>query len=714
MDIVPEPLDAPPFGAPTSPFGAPTSPFAQRGGRFRRAIHPRSVVGLIGIVSVAAILLLTVFLVPSLSPTPSGSSVSPSAVSAGAGTTYSLMLPPASDSGALAGSGAGARLEVSISASPGYALGPLKTTFTSTVTGGTRPYTYDWQFGDNTESKVADPAHTYAVGETYLVTLNVRDSAGKSASAEAFVTAATAADGTLTVQSSLGDLPSMFWGYNYDYQSGAGGFANPTVAGYLNQTPVVWLRLPITDDSYTHPATWEALAKFCKWTDCKMIATVGGPGVSPAEAVAAMKRAVSYGLDPTYWAFGNEPDLWFSAGHPTSGLQYADLVKAWITLAQPVFPHAKFIGAEITGHAKFGDAYIYNVTKVDGHLISAMAIQLYPQFGYATVSGFLRSLTVANSVGAGIPRVAGIMKSACPTCSVPILLNEFQGGSGYNEKYVPMREGFPDATLFAASIVQAVNVHLMQFAPWTVTGSPSGQMSHPGNCEMGLIQLNTLCTGSILGPVYYLYSNILSRFPYGALSNVTVKSSGAVYAVQVVNGTRTVVLVVNANPAAITEDLTLGAGFPTKGTLTTYLMDLQHVATPLTATIKLSAGTKTTVVLPPLGIMLLSFSGSAGGGTQASASGATPGAGGASPTASASGLTAVGSHLLGLFSGAGLLGMIASGQMGWAALALSAGVVALAIQERPSKRVLRDQIRPIPPTILDRREQTDPVSLLIG
>jgi hypothetical protein len=406
-------------------------------------------------------------------------------------------------------------------------------------------------------------------------------------------------------------MSTIYWGYNYDYQTGKASYDNATVVGYVQKTPIVWIRLPLTDDGYGPGENWGALVSFCASTHCKEIVTVGGPGVSAKEAVAGMKRAVAYGLQPAYWSFGNEPDLWGDAGHPTSGLQYADLVKQWIDLAKVPFPDAKFLGAEITGHASLGDPYIYNVTKVDGSLISGMGIQLYPQFGYSTVAGFLKSLTVATSVGTGIPAVAALMKKACSTCSIPILLSEFQGGSGENSNYIPFREGFTEATFFGASVVQGLRVHLAQFMPWTLTGAPSGLTSHPGSCDMGLIELNTSCDGSTLSPAFYLYANLLTKFPYGSLTNVSDPLSASVYAVEVSNGTKTVALVVNANPAT-TEDLTLGSGFPTSGSLTTYLMDLEHVATPLTSSVTLT--THTQVEIPPLGIMLLSFSSKSGGG----------------------------------------------------------------------------------------------------
>ncbi len=51
----------------------------------------------------------------------------------------------------------------------------------STVTGGTSPYTYLWDFGDGGSSTAADPTHTYIANGTYIVTLTVRDACGQQA-----------------------------------------------------------------------------------------------------------------------------------------------------------------------------------------------------------------------------------------------------------------------------------------------------------------------------------------------------------------------------------------------------------------------------------------------------------------------------------------------------------------------------------------------------
>ncbi len=69
-------------------------------------------------------------------------------------------------------------LDVTASASPTSGFPPLAVSFSATVSGGTSPYTYDWDFGDGTaHSTLAAPTHTYAAAGAFNVTLKVNDNA---------------------------------------------------------------------------------------------------------------------------------------------------------------------------------------------------------------------------------------------------------------------------------------------------------------------------------------------------------------------------------------------------------------------------------------------------------------------------------------------------------------------------------------------------------
>jgi PKD repeat protein len=64
----------------------------------------------------------------------------------------------------------------------------LETSFTSSVIGGTQPYTFEWDFGDGAISTEENPTHTYKETGTYTVTLKVTDSENVKASSSTDIT----------------------------------------------------------------------------------------------------------------------------------------------------------------------------------------------------------------------------------------------------------------------------------------------------------------------------------------------------------------------------------------------------------------------------------------------------------------------------------------------------------------------------------------------
>jgi PKD repeat protein len=59
----------------------------------------------------------------------------------------------------------------------------LGAAFSAEVSSGTPPFTYDWDFGDGTQSQEMDPTHAFASPGVYRVALTVRDSVGTTVSA---------------------------------------------------------------------------------------------------------------------------------------------------------------------------------------------------------------------------------------------------------------------------------------------------------------------------------------------------------------------------------------------------------------------------------------------------------------------------------------------------------------------------------------------------
>jgi hypothetical protein len=408
--------------------------------------------------------------------------------------------------------------------------------------------------------------------------------------------------GTLGLGSPVGNLTPEFWGVNYNYQAAPSGYANHTVAALLNETPITWIRFPLNDTSYQDVATWQAVVQFCDWVHCHSIATVGGPGITAAEAASDVARAEGLGIHPSFWVLGNEPNLW----PLETSVEYANLVHAWIPLVHDIDPSAQILGAEITGNPSVGSQYIYNVTKIDGSQIQGLAIQVYPQIGGSTLADFLGALTAGASVQNAILNARALMASACPTCTIPLLLNEVNGGSGFNGNYIPYREGSADATFLAASMIQGLRLGLAQFSPWTLTGESFTPASVNQHCDFGMIQLRPGCDGEYLQPSFSLYQNLLTQLPYGALVNVTFPGAPSFYGIQSTNGTSRSVLLVNAD-ATQSETFALGSGFPTEGTVLSSLMDASHAASPLVSSAALSPSSPPAFSLPPNSVMVLRF-----------------------------------------------------------------------------------------------------------
>jgi immune inhibitor A len=67
-----------------------------------------------------------------------------------------------------------------LSASFSHSANDLAVNFTSMVTGGDSPYSYAWNFGDNSNSSLQNPSHTYAQAGSYSAELTITDSMGVS------------------------------------------------------------------------------------------------------------------------------------------------------------------------------------------------------------------------------------------------------------------------------------------------------------------------------------------------------------------------------------------------------------------------------------------------------------------------------------------------------------------------------------------------------
>ena len=148
----------------------------------------------------------------------------------------------------------------------------------SSVIGGTAPYSYIWNFGDGTTSNLANPTHTYESEDTYTVTLVVTDSQGKEDSDTTTVTVTKQEEppvigeiqGGFGVKATItaGDDP-VNWTISVDGHVFFGGEASGTILANAEETVKLPFSLGIgsvditvTANSVTKEATGFMLGPF--------------------------------------------------------------------------------------------------------------------------------------------------------------------------------------------------------------------------------------------------------------------------------------------------------------------------------------------------------------------------------------------------------------------------------------------------------------------
>jgi alpha-tubulin suppressor-like RCC1 family protein/PKD repeat protein len=124
-------------------------------------------------------------------------------------------------------------LSVASSASALSGNAPLTVSFTSTVTGGLAPVTYQWDFGDGGTSTASNPSHTFSTAGTFPVTLTVHDGAGQEAHAAPLAVQVTVPPPVVSSIAKLSPFGLKVTGSNL--QNGIRLFINGT-----EWTQVVW------------------------------------------------------------------------------------------------------------------------------------------------------------------------------------------------------------------------------------------------------------------------------------------------------------------------------------------------------------------------------------------------------------------------------------------------------------------------------------------
>ncbi len=345
-----------------------------------------------------------------------------------------------------------------------------------------------------------------------------------------------------SVSAGLGTLSADFWGINYD--AAIGTYTNRTVAGYVNETPFHFFRLPIQGSlSSIYPSAFT----LCTWVDCGSEVTVGGPGVHPLQAAQEVRNLIdNESVKATWWAFGNEPNLW----HPkVTGLQYAQDLHQFITDVRSFDPQAQFVGIEMAGQPIKLDPFLSNVTRIDGPNISMIGLHSYSQEGGTSgnlLDDFMRGLFGVASVAEAAVNARQVITAACATCHIQVAVTEINDGDAGMTVYNPYRQGYPEEVFIAGAAVQALTSNVSPFAPWTLTALADLK------CDIGMIELNARCDGitRTVNPAFYFFSTLAPMLPIGGtIYKVVVPHQLYTFAAEVANATVSRLLVVNANPS---------------------------------------------------------------------------------------------------------------------------------------------------------------------
>lgn len=125
--------------------------------------------------------------------------------------SYNAVLTVSDAAGATARATAGISVaadpSVTVGASPIAGDSPLTVVFTGSVTAGTAPFTYAWDFGDGVTAGVQNPTHVYTATGVYTARVTITDASGHSATASVVTTVNGLPLASASANASVGDAP---------------------------------------------------------------------------------------------------------------------------------------------------------------------------------------------------------------------------------------------------------------------------------------------------------------------------------------------------------------------------------------------------------------------------------------------------------------------------------------------------------------------------
>ncbi len=349
------------------------------------------------------------------------------------------------------------------------------------------------------------------------------------------------------------------------------------------------------------PDNISSFIAFCRAVHCRASLAVPGEINDTRIAVATVTYIEqTLGFRPAYWSVGNEPQTWNHFNEPwvdwrssdashVTPTEYALEVQRYISAIRTVDPTAQFVGIQSAG----GDSveasqWIAPVAQINGPNLAFVAYHPYPGGNGATgasLTDFFGSLTRSTAFPLGYPSAQQTIDAAC-ACGVRLIAGEFNSALGGG--YAPYLAGYPNVPYIGAGLLLAMEEGVPQVTYFT--------LSTPGP-GFGLLE------GETPRPTYYLYSVFLENLTQGTVVSASLPGAPAqVYALETVNGSRTSLFVVNANPSVNVELNLTGSGFPVAGGGTVYSWD-PSAALPTVASV--TGALPSTYRVPAEGVLLL-------------------------------------------------------------------------------------------------------------
>jgi hypothetical protein len=263
----------------------------------------------------------------------------------------------------------------------------------------------------------------------------------------------------------------------------------------------------------TPPATTMAqFASWCRSTGCAAIITLPGEIDEPSFAAQEVNEFVhNLSFSPAYWEIGNEPGLWTHfqvpwadwsttlQTNPPTPQAYALEVNQYVAAIRSVDASTPILGLPGVGIGGGDESqWIQATVQTNGPNISGIAIHVYPVSptqANGSLTEFYGSLTSAAGLTARIASDEATIAATCPTCHIPILVDEI---SVEAMPGTTLDSGFPWTPYEAAEIVQGIDANVTAELFWVVQGSyPATWLSGSGAIQ----------------PIYSLFSSLFSSLP---------------------------------------------------------------------------------------------------------------------------------------------------------------------------------------------------------